>query len=338
MRDTTLRWLHELLVLQSHAETETERDRYHEAICQTAAICRSSFDVDAHHAKSLLRTPEDVAIFIECAIVLCNPHLHQLLLRDKRLSCRMEELLGTMLGINKAISAVWSGIDPTYCWTRLPRPNDRWLTTTVNGQRTQNVHFNVLCGALLIDGKSPRNLEVVPSDMEDMDYVSKAHMFHESRLKPRILMRFAIHFGWRDGRLSCRVLELLPGEIFEGDLPSILVKEYLHWMELSTCQIEFRPKKAPWTSSRSNWHLRRTACSTWVMDKGPLHTGEMIRAILRPLEPGNNILITMARSSMQEFFPGFEIDTGFALEQRSRSWRGVQSFEACHNPDGGCVY
>ncbi|KAF8309179.1 uncharacterized protein EI90DRAFT_3106030, partial [Cantharellus anzutake] len=300
---TTLRWLHELLVLQSHAETETERDRYHEAIYQTAAIY--------------------VAIFIECAIVLCShppkepltdadPHLHQLLLRDKRLSCRMEELLvtriqerGTILGINKAISAVWSGIDPTYCWTRLPRPNDRWLTTTVNGQRTQNVHFNVLCGALLIDGKSPgrlpfdirghpiykelfgaRNLEVVPSDMEDMDYVSKAHMFHESQLKTKDTDE-AIHFGWRDGRLalrsrspalngkSCRVLELLPGEIFEGDLPSILVKEYLHWMELSTCTLDIL---------RSNWHLRRTACSTWVMDKGPSvrlvdcqsHTGEMI--------------------------------------------------------------
>ncbi|KAF8318602.1 uncharacterized protein EI90DRAFT_3083112 [Cantharellus anzutake] len=372
IRDTTLRWLHELLALQSHAETETERGRSRRAICQIAAVCRSSFDVDACHAGELLRTPEDVAIFIECAIILCShspqetltkadPHLHQLLLRDKRLSCRMEELL--------AISAVWNGIDPTCSWTRRPRPNDCWLTTAVDGQRTQNVHFNVLSGALLIDGKPPgwlpsdirghsiykelfgaRSPEVVSSDMEDMDYVSKAHMFYESQLETKDTDE-TIHFGWRDGRLivrsrslaldgkSCRILELLPREIFEGDLPSILVKEYFHWMELSTCQIELRPKKTPWTSSQSNWHLRRTACSTWVMDKGTSvrlvdcqsRTAEMIHAILRLLEPESNILITMARSSMQELridiprlqlsftlkggrlhslnFPGFEVDS-----------------------------
>ncbi|KAF8326300.1 uncharacterized protein EI90DRAFT_3070268, partial [Cantharellus anzutake] len=401
IRDTTLRWLHELLALQSHAETETERGRYRRAICQIAAVCRSSFDVDACHAGELLRTPEDVAIFIECAIILCShspqetltkadPHLHQLLLRDKRLSCRMEELLvtriqegGTILGINGAISAVWNGIDPTCSWTRRPRPNDCWLTTAVDGQRTQNVHFNVLSGALLIDGKPPgwlpsdirghsiykelfgaRSPEVVSSDMEDMDYVSKAHMFYESQLETKDTDE-TIHFGWRDGRLivrsrslaldgkSCRILELLPREIFEGDLPSILVKEYFHWMEKSTCQIELRPKNAPWTSSRSNWHLRRTACSTWVMDKGSSvrlvdcqsRTAEMIHAILRPLEPESNILITMARSSMQELridiprlqlsftlkggrlhslnFPGFEVDssnqsTGTMLGLRSQ--------------------
>ncbi|KAF8326324.1 uncharacterized protein EI90DRAFT_3281699 [Cantharellus anzutake] len=400
IRDTTLRWLHELLALQSHAETETERGRYRRAICQIAAVCRSSFDVDACHAGELLRTPEDVAIFIECAIILCShspqetltkadPHLHQLLLRDKRLSCRMEELLvtriqegGTILGINEAISAVWNGIDPTCSWTRRPRPNDCWLTTAVDGQRTQNVHFNVLSGALLIDGKPPgwlpsdirghsiykelfgaRSPEVVSSDMGDMDYVSKAHMFSESQLETKDTDE-TIHFGWRDGRLivrsrslaldgkSCRILELLPREIFEGDLPSILVKEYFHWMELSTCQIELRPKNAPWTSSRSNWHLRRTACSTWVMDKGPSvrlvdcqsRTGEMICAILRSLEPENNILITLARSSIQELridlprfqlsfalkggklyslnFPGFEVDsnqsTGTMLGLRSQ--------------------
>ncbi|KAF8318608.1 uncharacterized protein EI90DRAFT_3020979 [Cantharellus anzutake] len=400
IRDTTLSWLHELMALESHAETEAEREKYQGEICPLAAICRSSFDVDVHHAGSLLRSPEDVAIFIECAIILYShspqetltdpdPHLRLLLLRDNRLSCSMEELIFTliqeranMLGVNKAISSVWSAIDPTCCWTRLPKPNDRWLTTAVNSQRAQNVYFNVLSGALLIDGKPPgraelffihnkarqftarlqRNPDAVPSDIENMDYVTKAHISYNSQLKTKDVDE--MHFGWRDGRLilrsrspmldgkSYRVLELLPREIFQGDLPPSLVDDYSHWMELSTCQIELRPKETPWTSSRSNWHLRRTACSTWVMDKGSSvrlvdcqsHTAEMICAMLRPLEPDNNILITLARSPVRELrvdlprfqlsftlkggklrslnFPGFEVDsnqsTGTMLGLRSQ--------------------
>ncbi|KAF8326322.1 uncharacterized protein EI90DRAFT_2975813 [Cantharellus anzutake] len=400
IRDTTLSWLHELMALESHAETEAEREKYQGAICPLAAICRSSFDVDAHHAGSLLRSPEDVAIFIECAIILYShspqetltdpdPHLRLLLLRDNRLSCCMEEFIFTliqeranMLGVNKAISSVWSAIDPMCYWTRLPKPNDRWLTTAVNSQRAQNVHFNVLSGALLIDGKPPgrltsdirghsiykelfgaRNPDAVPSDIEDMDYVTKVHISYNSQLKTKDVDE-QMHFGWRDGRLilrtrspmldgkSYRVLELLPREIFQGDLPPTLVDDYSHWMELSTCQIELRPKETPWTSSRSNWHLRRTACSTWVMDKGSSvrlvdwqsRTGEMICAMLRPLEPDNNILITLARSPVRELrvdlprfqlsftlkggklrslnFPGFEVDsnqsTGTMLGLRSQ--------------------
>ncbi|KAF8318597.1 uncharacterized protein EI90DRAFT_3002306 [Cantharellus anzutake] len=393
IRDITMCWLHELTALQSEVERESERDKYQTAICRTAATCRSTFDVDPFHAGPLLQTSEDVAIFIECAIIVQNyspkdissadPHLYQLLLQDQRLACSMEELLltrvlerETMQGISSAMKSIWSSFHSTCSWRRLPEPNDRWLTTTVVGERAQAVYFNVLSGTLLIDGEllgrlppemvghpmykelfGEKNLDVVPSDMIGMKYVTRASVSCAED------GRQIIHFALRDKELilrsrfptlggeNCRVSELLPRKIFKDDLPSILVDDCLHWLELSTCQVELRPKEAPWRSSSSNWYLRRNTCFSWTMDKEPSielvdcrsRTAEMICAILRPLDASNNVLIM--RSSMHELLvnlprlqlsftlkggrlcsldiPGFEIDhenqsTGTMLGLRSQ--------------------
>ncbi|KAF8326329.1 uncharacterized protein EI90DRAFT_3070499 [Cantharellus anzutake] len=387
IRSIAMRWLDELTKLQSNTETETEQDKYEKEICRIAATCRSTFDVDSIHAGSLLRTSEDVAIFVECAIILhnhsaqgfpsANLHLHQLLLRDQRLSCNMEELLitraqetETMQGLSEAIARVWTSFDLTCRWTRLPRPNHRWLAT-VTGQRSQEVQFNVLSGALLIEGKpfgrlppamrghpiykelfGEKNLSVVPSDMEDMEYATNASVSCGSRLGIQDIPQI-IHFGWRDGKLilrsrSCRpdgetcwILELLPREIFMGDLPTILIDDYVHWLEVSTRQIELRPKEAPWTPSQSSWHLRRTRSSAWVMDKQSSivlvdcrsRTAEMMHDVLRHLEAPNNILVTrpathqllvdLPRGGLCSLnFPGFEIDHD---NQSTGTMLGLQS-------------
>jgi hypothetical protein len=142
--------------------------------CDMAATCRSTFDVDdGIHFDSLLCSSADVAIAIECAIIIHNntpPHLghtypdfQKLLNRDRRLSHSLEPTLVKLIhddqrGLDTAIAFVWSGYRPgTGGWQQLDEPNSLWLTTftaPLPNHRAQQVHYNVINGQLLVDGKS----------------------------------------------------------------------------------------------------------------------------------------------------------------------------------------
>ena len=93
-------------------------------------------------------------------------------------------------------------------------------------------------------------LTVFRSNMPDMDYMCA-----------RKLMGFDVHFKMRGGQVVIRiqqnskVLELIPQEIFTGDLPDAFIKDYVHWLDLSSYEIEFRLLDRRWTSSEDNWCL-----------------------------------------------------------------------------------
>ncbi|KAF8326320.1 uncharacterized protein EI90DRAFT_3156603 [Cantharellus anzutake] len=397
IRKTTLGWLRDLMTLESEAQDDLERNKYQAAICRIAATCRSTFDVDSCHVPSLLQSSKDVATFIECAIIVnihspqvtsanADPHLHRLLLQDQCLSCNMEGFLiariqawEPMKGINSAVANIWNGFDLTCRWTRLPEPNDRWLTTTttIAGQRRQEVHLNILSGSLLIDGKplgrlppeivghstyielfGAKNLAVVPSNMEDMDYATKVSLSRGSATGTQEEEdgHQIIHFAWRDGKLVLRsrsrmldgkdgrVWELLPREIFRNDLPSTLIDDHFHWLEPSTRQVELRSKEAPWTSSRVNWHLRLTRHSTWVLVRQPSitlidcqsHTAEMICVILRSLEAPNNVLITSSPThELLVDLPRFQLS--FALKGGRLCSLNFPGFEVDENQSTGTM-
>ena len=138
--------------------------------CDMAATCRATFD--AEDPDTLLCSSEDVAIAIECAIVIHDntpPHLghtfpdfQKLLHRDHRLSHRLEVPISKLIqddrcGLDSAITSVWASYRPGYRkWRQLDGPNSRWLTSftaPLPGQRAQQVHYNILSGRLLVDGK-----------------------------------------------------------------------------------------------------------------------------------------------------------------------------------------
>jgi len=141
--------------------------------CDMAATCRATFDVeDGTHLEALLCSSADVAIAVECAIVIHDntpPHLgdkfpdfQKLLHRDHRLSHFLEATLiehiqDDKCGLDTAITSVWSSYRPAgRQWQQLDGPNSRWLTsstTPLSGQRVQQVHYNILTGKLLVDGK-----------------------------------------------------------------------------------------------------------------------------------------------------------------------------------------
>jgi len=162
----------EIALKLQDAVDDNESSELRRRACEMAAICRATFDVDPGiHLDAVLCLSADVAILIECAIVIHDntpPHLgnkfpdfQRLLHRDRRLSHLLElpviKLIDTdRCGLDKAIRSVWSGYQPgDGKW----QSDSRWLKSRTapllggTGQRAQDVYYNILDGELLVDGK-----------------------------------------------------------------------------------------------------------------------------------------------------------------------------------------
>ena len=139
----------------------------------TAAICRSTFDVDPAMIPKLLRSAENIEVLLSCAILIHDhmpsetsrlPAYSQILLdRDRRLSLALENVVSDIIQgdfrdqcINLAVGRIWPGYRPGSKWRPLQVPKSRWFCCTTARQalqRPQVVHLNILDGSLLIDGK-----------------------------------------------------------------------------------------------------------------------------------------------------------------------------------------
>lgn len=56
-------------------------------------------------------------------------------------------------------------------------------------------------------------------------------------------------------RVGDRVLEVVPHTRFLNDLPAHFIHDFVHWADLATGVIEFRPFEHPWVSSNDCWRL-----------------------------------------------------------------------------------
>jgi hypothetical protein len=57
-------------------------------------------------------------------------------------------------------------------------------------------------------------------------------------------------------RRGTEILELVPNQKLNGDLPKLLVEDYTHWLNVSTGEIELRPVAYPWKSAPQNWRIQ----------------------------------------------------------------------------------
>jgi hypothetical protein len=141
-------------------------------MCELATICRSSYDVDQDDLHQILHTAEDIHIFVQCAIVINQnrpvelrstpPPIRALLRRDHRIAHKMEKrlrdcVMADRTGFDAAITAFWAGYHPTSATT--VTSDQQWLYiqnrafSGANKSRLQRLHYNLLRGQLLIDGK-----------------------------------------------------------------------------------------------------------------------------------------------------------------------------------------
>jgi hypothetical protein len=96
------------------------------------------------------------------------------------------------------------------------------------------------------------------------------------------------------------IIELIPQEKLEGDLPAVLIKGHAHWLNLSTSVLEIRPLDKLWESSPENWNIDCTP-GRYRMYKGrellvdirsPAWT--MVSSLLEPLDSPQNLIITIS--------------------------------------------
>lgn len=171
-RSVTFEWLLELQDKLKNPSEISAITEYQHRVCEIAAICRSTFDIDPHHIPSLLMDPTDRSILIRCSIILYNntpatywkipEHIQFLLCCDRRLSHKLLPQLLQQLNLDRhTICGPISDLWPDYRsskdgWTEPLAPNTRWTSTITKASHEQDsrqVHLDLLKGRLLIDGK-----------------------------------------------------------------------------------------------------------------------------------------------------------------------------------------
>ncbi|KAI5839418.1 hypothetical protein DFP73DRAFT_211814 [Morchella snyderi] len=256
-----------------------------------------------------------------------------LLDRDRRLSHKIEQYAKNSLsqatrngGLDQTVKQIYTSYTPgSASWERLSAPRDRWLTTTSRGgNRTQVLHYNILSGLLLIDGspisRMPLNfvshptyqrlfngkvLDVFPSSMPGMRYETRHQISDPEPEDPKdIRLSHQVHFTMHGNELVIRTrvpgsaekYELIPHTKLSGDFPEQFVEEYVHWMNVDTGDIEFRPMSHPWTTTERNWHVSYSSTAPIYMDLGYERivdirspTASMIGSVLGPLETATRI-------------------------------------------------
>jgi hypothetical protein len=136
-------------------------------IVQAAAVCRETYNVEQEHLDDLLHSREDVAVLVECAIIIHDnvPAINDalprpvciLLDRDWRLAHAIEAHVRSLIlkdRIGLDLACVWSAYGRKCSWISLAAPNTRWVASMVvgSGNLSQQVCYNVLTGKLLVDG------------------------------------------------------------------------------------------------------------------------------------------------------------------------------------------
>ncbi|KAH9056708.1 hypothetical protein EDB87DRAFT_1824048 [Lactarius vividus] len=201
----------------------------------------------------------------------------------------------------------------------------------------QEVHYNILTGNLLIGGKplgrlpqqiiehstyrsilGTRVLDVVPADIPEMEFMTRSNVFGYQARKPtkRPMVQKKNKRARRLARRpeSCPPnLQLIPREVFDSDFPKAFVDDYVHWLNLRTGEVEFRPVESPWTPDPSNWRLTVHTDNTRSLfrktpgDGAPpidlidIHsaTFQMISNLFSALESPDHIIVTRTNRSVE---------------------------------------
>ncbi|KAG2114212.1 uncharacterized protein F5147DRAFT_758921 [Suillus discolor] len=310
-----------------------------------AATCRSTFHVD-EDPSLLLISNDDIKVFVYCGVMIydntpshldnLSQHSKLLLERDKRCCHALEAAVRQYVenhreGLDSAVKAIWGSYRRGTSWNALPAPCSRWFVTKTapsGSQSPQSVHYNLIDGCLLVDGKrlgrlpstivqhptyqaifGDQVLDIVPADISGMEYATRGNPYG-----------YQVSFALRDSNdLIIRAkhikqdspnLQLIPSQKFVGDLPTTLIENHTHWLNLDAYKIEIRPAERAWQSSRDNWVLEfavsgpstlQNASGATLLDiRSP--TWDMISKRMRPLEDACHMMSVGVIDPMLDVF------------------------------------
>ncbi|KAG1763752.1 hypothetical protein EDD22DRAFT_1050038 [Suillus occidentalis] len=285
-----------------------------------AATCRSTFDIDGDPSL-LLTSNDDIKIFTYCAVMIYDNTPSQLGNLPQHSRLLLEE------GLDCAVAEKWgSDYRPGTPWKALPAPNSRWLVTQTapsDSQSPQAVHYNLVNGCLLVNGKplsrlpsiivqhptyqaifGDQVLDIIPADIPGMEYATCGNFYGHK-------VFFALHdpddliILTKHIEQGSHILRLIPSQKFSGDLPTTLIAGHTHWLNPATNEIEIRPVEHVWQSSSENWVLRfavsgpstlQNTCGTTLVDIRS-KTWNMVSKRVRPLEDSCYIMVTCNKGS-----------------------------------------
>ncbi|KAG8713331.1 hypothetical protein FRC09_018831, partial [Ceratobasidium sp. 395] len=299
-RRVTFKWLQDLLTKLQGVGIESQVSDYQQRICEMAAICRSTYDVDTPHIPELFVTTKDYDVVMFCSAILYDNQpfelsylpasLQVLLCRDRRFTHKIaptviKGLRRTPRLLDGAISLYWDGFQPSSAgWATQSESNLRWVSTMTEatGERSsQLVHLDLFEGRLLVDGKplgrlpkeytshptyirlfGQKVLDVVPSGSLGMLFTARSLIEGNE-------VSFHLETSTRKLIIRTRIagvtLELMSPNCFLGDFPLFFLSDCHHWLNLQTGAVEFRPLLAPWSSCDKNWQLCPNSESTYTM-------------------------------------------------------------------------
>jgi len=136
--------------------------------------------------------------------------------------------------------------------------------------------------------------------------------------------------------------------MLSGDFSRCLIDEYIHWLNLTTGELEFRPAGSPWTPSPSNWRLyiRKPGVHPRPMFLERSQDNSLIRAIdvhsntfdvvsglLSSLESSTHIIAMYAAQTLEISLPrlrlSFFVNTNLELECRTIPGYVVDNTQSC---------
>ncbi|KAK4651863.1 hypothetical protein QC762_0097080 [Podospora pseudocomata] len=340
-RRTCISWLRMLREeVQSCADISTAQQLQERAL-GAALLCRRTFIINLEQTTPL--DPLSLEAYIESTVAiqenmtsdvdsLSQTTLHDLVFATK-LSYQLQNLLIQSInqhpeGLYNALKQFWPDaerLDPIT--TTVEVEGRGWIRCELpetDVERHQAVHLNILLGTLLVNGKpvgrlpqDTRNevvLKELFGDQPLMVYQSSLpSMTYTLKYTPK---RVTVHIGSEKGqtvvlaKYEHMLVRLIPRERFCRkdlyDLPSPLIWDHFHWLNLKTGRLYITPSHNKWNFGHySNWEVdihrgyaqRRQHDGEVVSMVNPMSPlFQRIANIVQGLAQGHRILVTQKKS------------------------------------------
>ncbi|KAI1211128.1 uncharacterized protein F4807DRAFT_25762 [Annulohypoxylon truncatum] len=214
--------------------------------------------------------------------------MKSMLIRDTKMAHRLWPLLQSAIrarpaSIGDGIRMSWTdssdNVPLTFTeWSFLPQPDTFWVVAGMFENEemchsSQVVHCHVLEGHLLVNKKPRGKLPLeIRNDSSVKEIFGDKHLLTYPSPLPGMSHRLAtnmfgqwVHFGLRGERVVIRIvsrdglLEHVPRDIFVGpghdnfDLPTELLDNCVHWLNLHSKCLEVRRKPEIWKKKMRNW-------------------------------------------------------------------------------------
>ncbi|KAL4804856.1 hypothetical protein BDV18DRAFT_161949 [Aspergillus unguis] len=252
-----------------------------------AGICLLTFAVEEKHFSVLLKSQVDFQALVRSSILFFEntpkpvedhtPNTKALILQVTRVLRQAERQVSELIGqdslaLNNAVRQTVAHLQFTTPWHLDGGDNSRWAkneSSSTSIGDTQDIRYNILSGELLIDNQPPgrlpenytkhpqfqrlfgqRALSVIPSALSGSVFAS-TQRFND----------YQVHFRLEYGHLTVKatraseILRLIPHEVLLEDFPDSLVTNHVHWLDLETGVLEFRPLEQAWHQDPSNWYM-----------------------------------------------------------------------------------